>query len=114
VLGEHVAGSTRTRSELEELFLELCRSHGLPQPLVNQFVAGYECDFVWSEARVIVETDGWAAHGRRATREKDLARDAALAAAGWRVIRLTWRRLTHEPDEVAAQLAQLLGLELAT
>jgi very-short-patch-repair endonuclease len=69
---------------------------------------------VWPEARVIVETDGWAAHGRRATREKDLARDAALAAAGWRVIRLTWRRLAREPDAVAAQLAQLLGLEPAT
>jgi very-short-patch-repair endonuclease len=114
VLAEHIAGSTRTRSELEERLLALCRSYRLPQPLVNHTVEGYECDFVWPAARLIVETDGWAAHGRRATREKDLARDAELATAGWRVIRLTWRRLAREPEAVVAQLARLLGLQHPT
>jgi very-short-patch-repair endonuclease len=111
VLDGHGAGSTRTRSEFEELLLELCRTHGLPQPVVNQVVEGYEVDFVWPDARVILEADSWSAHGTRTAFERDRVRDAALGAAGWRVIRITWRRLIHEPEAVAAQLARLLGLE---
>lgn len=34
-LATHTPGTTRTRSELEERFLALCRRHRLPQPLVN-------------------------------------------------------------------------------
>jgi hypothetical protein len=32
----------------------------------------------------------------------------ALAAAGYRVIRITWRQLAHQPLLLAAQLAQAL------
>ena len=56
-----------------------------------------------------VETDGWATHGRRAGFEDDRARDAALLAAGWRVLRVTYRRLRREPVLVAAQLAAVLA-----
>jgi len=63
VLAVHAAGSTRTRSHLEELFLALCDKHDLPRPEVNVHVEGYECDFVWREQRLIVETDGATAHG---------------------------------------------------
>jgi very-short-patch-repair endonuclease len=111
---EHSAGTTRTRSEFEELLLGLCEQHGLPRPLVNQVVEGYEVDFVWPQARLIVEADGWSAHGTRSAFERDRARDADLEAAGWRVIRITWRRLTRDPDVVAAQLARLLGLDAPT
>jgi very-short-patch-repair endonuclease len=83
--------------------------HGVPQPLVNQVVEGYEVDFVWPHARLIVEADGWAAHGRRSSFENDRLRDATLQVAGWRVIRVTWRRLIGEPDAVARQLLSLLG-----
>jgi hypothetical protein len=38
-----------------------------------------------------------------------LARDAALLAAGWRVLRVTYRRLRREPTSVAAQLAAILA-----
>ena len=39
---------------------------------------------------MIVETDGWEAHGTRAAFESDRAKDAALTAAGYRVVRFTW------------------------
>jgi very-short-patch-repair endonuclease len=111
LLEEHHAGSTRTRSEFEERLLELCRNYDLPQPLVNHTIEGYEVDFIWPQARLIVETDGWAAHRTRTAFERDRLRDATLEAAGWRVIRITWRRLVREPELVAAQLARLLGLQ---
>jgi very-short-patch-repair endonuclease len=113
VLAEHMGGTTRTRSDFEELLFALCESHGLPRPLVNKIVAGYEVDFVWPRARLIVETDGWSAHGRRSAFERDRVRDAALQVAGWRVIRITWRRLVEEPEVVVRQLMQLLVMDAA-
>jgi hypothetical protein len=107
VLAVHRPGSTRTRSHLEELFIALCDRHGLPRPEVNVYVEGYECDFVWREQRLIVETDGGAAHGTRRSRERDPLRDGDLMIAGWRVWRLTYARLLREPDAVAEQLIGL-------
>ncbi len=84
----HDLGTT-TRSPLEDAFLELCDNHGIPPPLVNAVVEGYEVDFCWPELRLIVETDGFEHHGTRAAFERDRARDARLTARGWWVIRLT-------------------------
>jgi hypothetical protein len=108
ILSEHRAGATRTRSELEELFLAMCEAYGLPPPEVNAVIEGYEVDFVWRRQRLIVETDGHAAHGTRQAFERDRLRDADLTANGWRIIRLTHVRLSREPAAVAAQLARLL------
>src|SRR5204863_5525897 len=44
---------------------------------------------------LVVELDGHAVHGTRTAFERDRARDRAFQAAGWRVIRVTWRQL-HE------------------
>jgi very-short-patch-repair endonuclease/predicted transcriptional regulator of viral defense system len=108
VLAEHDAGSTLTRSELEERTLELCRRTGLPTPEVNVRIEGYLVDFVWREARLVVETDGWRAHGTRAAFERDRRRDADLIAANWRPLRASHRQLEREPARVAANLAKAL------
>jgi hypothetical protein len=34
-----------TRSPLDDALLELCDAHGIPRPLVNTVVEGYEVDF---------------------------------------------------------------------
>lgn len=107
VLAEHRPGSTRTRSHLEELFIALCDRHNLPRPQVNVYVEGYECDFVWREQRLIVETDGAAAHGTTAAMRRDPVRDADLMVAGWRVWRLTYEQLLREPEAVAERLVGL-------
>jgi very-short-patch-repair endonuclease len=88
--------------------LTLCRRHGIPAPLVNEVVEGHERDFVWPAQRLIVETDGWQAHGTRQAFEIDRLRDAHLVAAGWRPVRLTWKRLNQEPAAVAEQLRRIL------
>ncbi len=108
VLAVHTPGATRTRSELEERFLQLCDEHGIERPEVNVDVEGYECDFVWREQALVVETDGGAAHGTARARERDRVKDVELLVAGWRVVRVTWVRLFNEPERVAAELRQLL------
>jgi very-short-patch-repair endonuclease len=67
-------------------------------------------DFLWPEQRLIVETDGFGAHGTRRAFERDRQRDARLQAAGYRVLRFTWRQLLDEPEVVAARLAAALAL----
>jgi very-short-patch-repair endonuclease len=104
VLAVHEPGSTRTLSELEEMFLGLCDSSGFPRPEVNSRIEGYLCDFVWRDQGLIVETDGGAAHRTRRARERDPVRDAELQLAGWIVMRVPYARLLNAPDAVAVQV----------
>jgi hypothetical protein len=90
-----------TRSPLEDAFLELCDAHGIPRPLVNITVEGYEVDFCWPADRLIVETDGYEHHGARAAFARDRARDAQLTARDWRVVRFTDPQVRGEAASVA-------------
>ena len=99
----------RTRSEAERRMLELIRAARLPTPEANVQVAGYEVDLLWRPQRLIVEVDGFAFHSTRVAFERDRLRDADLLAAGYRVIRITWRRLTRQPEAVVASLAVALS-----
>jgi very-short-patch-repair endonuclease len=97
-----------TRSRLERRFLRLCRRHRLPQPEVNTYVGRFEVDFVWRDRRLVVETDGWQAHGTRSSFEADRARDVELRLLGFEVLRFTYRQVTDRPEAVAAKLQALL------
>lgn len=95
-------------SPLEDEFFALLRAARLPVPLSNVRVAGRPVDFWWPEARVVVETDGWAAHGTRVRFETDRERDADLLAAGLRVMRITRHALRTRPHAVSARLGAVL------
>ncbi len=99
-----------TRSEAENRLLALVAKAGLPRPRTNVRVRGHEVDVLWPEHRLVAEVDGYAYHGHRQAFERDRRRAAALAAAGYRVIRLTWRQLTREPEAVLVRLAQALAV----
>ena len=105
----HEAGSTLTRSELEERFLDLCAASAIERPRVNTRVGRFEVDFLWPEQRLVVEVDGHASHGTRAAFERDRARDADLTAAGYRVVRFTYVHVIREPRRVAALVKRLLA-----
>jgi very-short-patch-repair endonuclease len=98
-----------TRSEAEDRLLALLRAAGLSPTAVNVRVASHEVDAVWHPERLVVEVDGYAYHASRAAFERDRRRDADLQAAGYRVIRVTWRQLAEEPHALVARLAQALA-----
>lgn len=102
-------GADLTRSELERLFLSLCRRHRLPQPEVNARVGPYEVDFLWRDRRLIVETDGFRHHASRSAFESDRGRDADMQRRGFRVLRFTYRQVTQDRSAVVAALQSLLG-----
>ena len=112
VLASGRIGENVTRSDLEERFLAFLDRAALPRPEINAQVeiAGrlIECDCLWRPQRVIVELDGHAVHGRRDAFEADRARDRALQAARWRVVRVTWRQLHREAERVTADMRELL------
>lgn len=97
-----------TRSELERIFLNLCRRRRFPQPEVNARVGPYEVDFLWRDRCLIVETDGFRHHGNRAAFESDRRRDAFLQSRGYRVLRFTHRQVL-ERTPVVASLRPLLA-----
>lgn len=99
----------RTRSVLERAFRRLCERHHLMQPENNAKIAGLEVDFVWRDARLVVELDGWRYHGTRHAFETDRARDHVLKRAGYEVLRFTHRQVTDRPHDVAATLRAALA-----
>ena len=76
-------------------------------------MAGYEVDAYWPAHRLIVEVDGYRFHSGRQAFERDRRKDAALQAAGNRVVRVTWSRLTNEPYSLSAQFGALLAVRPA-
>lgn len=99
-----------TASPLEDRFVAFCRSHDLPPPTTNVIVEGREVDAIWPSRRLIVELDGFEFHRHRAAFERDRARDTALQAAGYRVIRLTHRRLEQDRHAVITELRRMLRI----
>ena len=99
------------RSPLENRFAEFRCRHlaDLPEPLANVSILDNEVDAYWPSHRLVVEMDSWEYHHHRGAFEHDRARDAAMQAAGYRVIRLTHRQLETEAARIAAQLHKLLG-----
>jgi hypothetical protein len=112
-IAEHDPESELARSELERRFLALCRTAGLPVPAVNAPVAlpggDVVADFLWRDARLIVEADSHRFHGTPSAFERDRRRDQQLKRAGWEVVRCTWRQVVDEPHILVATLRTLLA-----
>jgi very-short-patch-repair endonuclease len=98
-----------TRSDLEKRFLEVVREAGLPAPSMNCFVAGYEIDAWWTEARFGVELDIFETHGSRLSFEEDRERDDELLHAGIETTRVTGPRLAREPEAVVESVRRHLA-----
>jgi very-short-patch-repair endonuclease len=102
------AGSTLTRSDAEEVLLELIRRAQLPTPEMNVLLGRYQVDFLWREQRLILELDG-GHHLRPRQRDSDNRRDSDLANAGWRVERVSTWELDNYPEAVIARIARALA-----
>jgi very-short-patch-repair endonuclease len=105
-----------TRNDFEEAFVAFVDAHGLRRPRMNGSLAlrgrFFEIDALWQDERVAVELDSRSVHGTNKNFESDKQRDRILLAEGWRTLRVTWRQLQDEPEEVAADLRLALGQEV--
>jgi len=101
-------GPAPTRSELEDVVLDMLLRGGLPHPDVNKplFRSGRKIvpDFRWSAQRLVVEADGAAWHEGKLAREDDAERQAILEATGERVVRITWDQAVQRPEQSLARV----------
>ncbi|HMJ03030.1 MAG TPA: DUF559 domain-containing protein [Conexibacter sp.] len=102
------SGVTLMRSPLEERFLDLVLTAGLPRPLLNAPVAGYEVDALWQRERLVVELDGWAHHKERAAAARDREKTNALQVAGYVVLRFLHGDVVSRPAYVTAAIERAL------
>jgi NAD(P)H-dependent FMN reductase len=106
-LAEHQPALARTKSRLERGFLELCQSAGIPLPGVNEWVAGWEVDALFHEARIAVELDGYGNHRSRAQIKRDRLKEMALRGAGYTPVRYFEEQVEHQRKEIIADLRRL-------
>lgn len=102
------------QSEAERRLHGLLRRAGLtawrPQYRVRFAGRVAFADVAFPDAKIAIEVDGRRFHDDGSDRfEDDRARQNDFVLAGWRVIRVTWFMLTEAPDEVIAQIVQLLA-----
>ena len=87
-------------------------AHGVPRPRMNADLSlrgrFFEVDALWERRRVAVELDSRGVHGTKKRFESDRQRDRILVAEGYRTMRVTWRQLHEEPDEIVADLKSAL------
>lgn len=89
----------RSQSGLETLVRLLVRDASLACELQVHFEGIGHVDLV-VEGCVVVETDGHKNHDGAREKRRDYARDAALAALGYIVLRFNYRQVVHEPEVV--------------
>ena len=92
-----------TKNEFEQALRTLCREYDIPLPSQNVVLLGYEVDAFW-EPDLVVELDSWEWHKTRRAFEEDRRKAAGLEAAGYRVLRFSWRQIRGEPELVAAAI----------
>jgi very-short-patch-repair endonuclease len=82
---------------------------GMPQFRRQYPAGGYLLDVYAERERIAFELDGHSFHASTVQRERDLRRDAALAALGIQVVRFTYTRLMSEPDAVRREVLAILA-----
>ena len=106
------------RSDFETLVLPDLVEMNAPRPQTNAWLhlegERFLVDFLWERQMVIVETDGRETHETPTAFQSDRRRDQFLAAAGYRVLRVTWNQIHGEREAVLRRVAQALGQSSAT
>ncbi len=112
-----VAKKGKLKSPLEAKVLPLVLRRDLPTPLPNapvQIANGcIEVDFLWPEAKFVVEADSRDFHGTHVAFERDRWRDRELLRAGYANLRVTHREAEQEPEAIADTVATTLAARLA-
>ena len=105
---------TKTDSDLEDDFFELCRRFDVPLPESQVRIGRYRVDFLWRAERLVAEVDGFIYHrGRQAFRD-DREREVWLEIQGFTVVRFDDTRIDDDPAGIALDLARLLALRAAS
>lgn len=101
-------GDKRSESILESFFARLALAFGLDhveyQYEITVDGVVRRLDFAIVDIRMGIEVDGEGVHATELGRSSDRARDRALAAIGWQIVRLGWSDLAVRPAKTLREL----------
>ena len=104
LLATHRPQSGPTRSVLERRILGALRNSNVPEPIVNGLLkldqTIFEPDFMWPQAKLLLEMDG-GTHATPTAQRRDRARDRLAIRHGWTPLRATWH------DDVRALIGDI-------
>lgn len=103
------AAEEGTRSTAERLMARLLRSAGITGWKANQRLLGYEVDFLFRDAWLVIEVDGYAFHSDADAFERDRVKQNALSLAGYQVLRFTWIDLDSYPERVLDEVRRAIS-----
>lgn len=111
MLGEATGGS---RSVAERRLARLLRAAGITGWRPNTAISDAAGligvgDFVFDQLRLVLELDGWAFHTSPDRFQRDRSRQNRLVAAGWTILRFTWRDLTQRPEYVVRTVRTMVA-----
>jgi hypothetical protein len=91
------------------MFLLFLKRYRLPIPLIEHWFHGFRVDAIYPAHRLIIELDSWEFHSNPLQFERDRTRDAVAIAHRHDTLRITWKRMTEHPRQLAAELRALLA-----
>jgi very-short-patch-repair endonuclease/predicted transcriptional regulator of viral defense system len=107
-------GAAKVHKGGETLLRTLIRKANFPTPEINVKVHGYEWDFHWPHAKLVVEADSVRYHSLPSKVEHDRRKEAHLRARDYEVLRFTYTQIAYEPEVVIAGIATALAKATAT
>ena len=118
LLAERGPGYAPPESEMEAVFYALLEGSDLP-PGVRQFwmwdgEMWRRLDYAFPNPAVGTEFDGWETHGTREAFQADRARDRRLQIRGWTVLHYTAEDVTVRPQEVLAEIREVVWAKKGT
>lgn len=112
LLSERGAAYIPPASGLEALFFAVLVAAGIEPPDCQVDLGGEawigRVDYVYRRAKLVIEVDSDRHHSSKLDIEADARRDAALRAAGFRVLRIREDQLEQRPHEVIALVRSAL------
>ena len=91
------------------MFLLFLKRYRLPIPLTECWFHGFRVDAIYPAHRLIIELDSWEFHSNPVQFERDRMRDGVAIKYRHDTLRITWKRMTEHPRQLAAELRALLA-----
>jgi predicted transcriptional regulator of viral defense system len=106
-------GPAPTRSDHEDLVLDLLDRAGIERPELNPRLRlddrRMSPDMLWPEHKLAIECDSRRWHSDPLTVQNDADKQAILEAHGFRVLRITWQQAVGRPRQTLARVKTALS-----
>jgi len=99
----HNIGMSRWNNEPsypEKFFMKVIENEFNDKNYEREYNVGkYSIDFAWVDSKLCIEIDGEQHERFKAIKERDIKKDMCLINDGWKILRIKWKDMYHEPQK---------------